>query len=33
MHNFFWLNLIDRKADHKKLKKNYLYLDVKKFKI
>ena len=21
MHNFFWLNLIDRKADHKKLKK------------
>ncbi len=21
MHNFFWLNLLDRKADHKKLKK------------
>ena len=21
MHNFFWLNLIDRKTDHKKLKK------------
>ena len=21
MHNFFWLNLIDRKADHKKLRK------------
>ena len=21
MHNFFWLNLIDRKADHKKIKK------------
>ena len=21
MHNFFWLNLIDRKSDHKKLKK------------
>ena len=21
MHNFFWLNLLDRKADHRKLKK------------
>ena len=21
MHNFFWLSLLDRKADHKKLKK------------
>ena len=27
MHNFFWLSLIDRKADQSKLKKNNLYLD------
>ena len=32
MHNFFWLNLIDRKADNTKLK-NHLYMDVKKCKI
>ena len=25
MHNFFWLNLLDRKADHKKLK-NIIYI-------
>ena len=25
VHNFFWLNLLDRKADHKKLK-NIIYI-------
>ena len=25
MHNFFWLNLIDRKTDHKKLKKLFIF--------
>ena len=30
LHNFFWLNLIDRKTDGKNIKKIIYYLDVEK---
>ena len=33
IHNFFWLNLIDRKTEHTKLKKIIYIWMLKKFKI